>query len=324
MSSQQAIPDGVLDIGGSQTLSRLQNSIAKKLVSKDSLNRHFLPDVFFSDDEGLRLWHKLNCLPDYYQTRDEVELLEQWGSEIEHFIPQDCTIIDLGCGDVRKIKPILDKLESTDKNITYFGLDLSLATVSESVGRLRCTYQNIKCFGLWGTFDDGMEWAKTIAGPRLFLSLGSIFANDRFDRAVKYLTQWTHILRPADLMLIGIDCLQDSDAVWKSYHDSDGLFEKFIRNGFAHANRVSAAPWYRHEDWEIRGDLDLDPVAHRFILKAVRDVDSAAPGIRFKAGDEIECYEGYKQTPELVHRQLEESSLDEIKMWQSPSGSICK
>jgi uncharacterized SAM-dependent methyltransferase len=88
----------IIDIGGSQMTNRLRNVLDKKIISKDSQNRYFLPDTFFSDDAGLQLWQEIVCLPDYYQCRDEIELLNTWGPEIETFIPHNCTIIDLGCG----------------------------------------------------------------------------------------------------------------------------------------------------------------------------------------------------------------------------------
>ncbi|KAI0523915.1 DUF323 domain-containing protein [Xylaria bambusicola] len=316
--------ESVIDIGGSKTKRRLQRSIAAKIIGFDSEGRHFLPDIFFSDDDGLQIWRDINRLPDYYQTRDEIETLEKYGAELESFIPNKCTILDLGCGDVRKTKPLLDRLETSGKDIFYFGLDLSLKAVQGNIDGLRATHKNIQCTGLWGTFEDGLEWAKGIEGPMLYLSLGSIFANDRLPRAIRYLQPWHDALRPDDLMLIGVDCLQDPELVWKSYHDTAGVFERFIRNAFAYSNRVVGVEWFRDEDWDIRGELELNPVAHHFVLRAVRDVDGGESGISFKKDDEITCYGGYKQTPSLVRQQFQAVSLTEIACWPSPSGKICE
>ncbi|PGH15720.1 hypothetical protein AJ80_05428 [Polytolypa hystricis UAMH7299] len=314
--------NAVIDIGGSQLSEHLQSVVDKHLKKKDNLGRHFLPDIFFSDDTGLQLWQKINRMPDYYQTNDEVELLERYAADVASRIPDNATIIDLGCGDVRKIRPVLDTLEKTGKAVRYYGLDLSHATVTESIELLRANYKHVQCFGLWGTFEDGFEWAKSVSGPRVFLSLGSIYGNDRFDRAVKYLKKCADVLRPEDLILIGIDCHPDPDAVWRSYHDSQGLFEQFIRNGFRFSNEVIGGQWYRDEDWEVRGVLEQNPLQHRFVLRAVRDVDYPPADLHFTTGMEIECYEGIKQTPELMAKQFVLADLTELGKWESPSGYI--
>jgi uncharacterized SAM-dependent methyltransferase len=70
------------------------------LIGKDDQNRHFLCDFFFSDDNGLAIWKKINCLPDYYQTDHEVELLKNHGKDISSYIKEGTAIIDLGCGYV--------------------------------------------------------------------------------------------------------------------------------------------------------------------------------------------------------------------------------
>jgi uncharacterized SAM-dependent methyltransferase len=57
-----------------------------------------LPSPLLSDDEGLKLWSQITRMPKYYQTRDEIELLEQNGREVaEHIVP-GCTLLDLGSG----------------------------------------------------------------------------------------------------------------------------------------------------------------------------------------------------------------------------------
>lgn len=88
----------VLDIGGGRVPDRVSSKLKAKLTTKDKFDRYLLPNMFFSDDRGLELWKDINRMPDYYQTRDEIELLERHGSNIASHFPNECTIIDLGCG----------------------------------------------------------------------------------------------------------------------------------------------------------------------------------------------------------------------------------
>ena len=52
--------------------------------------------MLMSSDAGLAQWSDLNRLPNYYQTSEEVALLEKHGAAIAAHIVPGCSIIDLG------------------------------------------------------------------------------------------------------------------------------------------------------------------------------------------------------------------------------------
>jgi len=233
--------------------------------------------------------------------------------------------------DVRKIKPFLDRLEAMRKDSTYYALDLSRPALEENMRqlvpsyRIGHRYEFVQCFALWGTFDDAYSWAKKIVDkPRWFCSLGSQFGNDHFDDAVAFLSKWAQIMRPEDRMLIGMDGSEDKEEIWHSYHDSQGLFEEFIRNGYTHSNTVLGSSWYRDEDWDICGVMQDDPLMHRWVIRAKRDVIDASLGLAFEPGDEIDCYEAFKYGPAVMHRQFAQAGLEVVATWKAPSALICK
>jgi uncharacterized SAM-dependent methyltransferase len=57
-----------------------------------------IPASVLHDDIGLTMWKELNSLPNYYQTRDEIELLEENSGELAEHLTKAWTLIDLGCG----------------------------------------------------------------------------------------------------------------------------------------------------------------------------------------------------------------------------------
>ncbi|KAH0559374.1 hypothetical protein GP486_004108 [Trichoglossum hirsutum] len=296
--------------------------IEEKLIGKDNQQQRVLPSALLSDDTGLRLWSQITHLPNYYQTRDEIELLEYHGAEIARHILPGSTIIDLGCGDVRKIKPLLDVIEAIQTPIRYFALDLSRQALEECMRQLESSYRFVSCFGLWGSFDDALRWSAHVSSPRWFLSLGSIFGNDWLEPAVARLATWARAMRPQDRMLLGMDARECRQQIWDSYHDEEGLFKRFIRNGMYHANRVMDCEWYRDEDWEVEGVMMEEPIMHRFVIRAVRDVGSEKLGVRFAKGDEIDCYEAFKYDPAIMHGQFEKVGLMELAIFKAPASPI--
>jgi len=190
--------------------------------------------------------------------------------------------------------------------------------------QLTPNYKFVKCFGLWGTFDDALTWSRTIPSAKCYLSLGSIFGNDYFEPAVARLSVWAGAMSLQDRMLLGMDARENLKEVWDAFHDAEGLFERFIRNGLVHANKVLGESWYRDEDWNVAGILQENPTTHRFVITAVRDVFCELLQLRFAAGDEIDCYETFKYGPTSMRKQFEKAGFKELGNWKAPSSPICK
>jgi uncharacterized SAM-dependent methyltransferase len=183
----------------------------------------------------------------------------------------------------------------------------------------------LEIHGLWGTFDDGLSFCvHKLTSPKCYMSLGSMFGNDHFKAATDRLGAWSVAMGPHDRMLLGLDACQDPETLWASYHDDDGLFESFIRNGFRRSNRVLGCTWFRDEDWTIQGELLENPTMHRFAVVARKPVRCEGLNLDFAEGDKIVCYEGFKYGPAQMHEQFVEADLTELKNWPSPSGRICE
>ena len=185
-------------------------------------------------------------------------------------------------------------------------------------------YDFVRCSGLWGRFEDGMVWSKGVNCPKWFLSLGSIFGNAPFDDAVAGLSKWARVMQPEDRMLLAMDAHTDHKIIWNSYHDSQGLYERFVRNGLARSNEILGHAWCREEDWEINGRLQEAPLMHRTVITAVGDVPIGPLGMRFAAGDEIHCDGAYKYGPAIMDRIFAGAGLRQITQWKAPYSPICK
>ncbi|EDN10495.1 predicted protein [Histoplasma mississippiense (nom. inval.)] len=156
----------VLDIGGSGLGDSLKVKLKEDFISSDGKSSRSFPTELFYYGLGLQLWNQVCWLADYHQTRDEISLLECHGAAICEEIPLGCTIVDMGSGDIRKPACLLQQLESLRIPVSYFALDISRDALEESMTYLANRYQHVKCYGLWGTFEDGRQWLRSVDTPK--------------------------------------------------------------------------------------------------------------------------------------------------------------
>jgi uncharacterized SAM-dependent methyltransferase len=81
-------------------LSSLKDELEKKLIWKHGLfqKHRLLPASVLHDEKGLKMWKGITRLPQYYQTRDEIDLLGENGEELVRSLKDVNTLFDLGCG----------------------------------------------------------------------------------------------------------------------------------------------------------------------------------------------------------------------------------
>jgi Histidine-specific methyltransferase, SAM-dependent len=78
----------VLDIGRGRLSDTLKIMLTNTFLAPEIAHCRLLPPALLSNEAGLRLWKELTRLPDYYQTREEISLLEKHGRDIASHIPE--------------------------------------------------------------------------------------------------------------------------------------------------------------------------------------------------------------------------------------------
>ncbi|KAF4125637.1 L-histidine Nalpha-methyltransferase / hercynylcysteine S-oxide synthase [Geosmithia morbida] len=325
------IPDHgeVLDIGGSTMMATVEDSLRATIEAPyDPSAKPTLPDELLYDDVGLPIWNKIIFTPEFYQTHDEIAMFDQNGLEIVARTQPGVTMIDLGAGDTRKVQHLLAAFEESGTEATYLALDISRTSLECSIKYLKDQHSAkdsvVKCAALWGTFEDGLEWVQRIRGPRLFLSLGSVLCNDPWPEALSKVRSWAGILRPGDMLFVGMDAHlvpQDSDKVWRSYHSCDDLYREFWLNGFDHANRLAGETWFREEDWDFLAELEY-PTRHRFFLRAKHGFRFGQTGRRVEKGEEIDWFDSHKYSQSDVEIMFEKANLSASNIWQAPNSEF--
>ncbi|KAF2845455.1 hypothetical protein T440DRAFT_511537 [Plenodomus tracheiphilus IPT5] len=281
-----------------------------------------LPTLLLYDSDGLRLFEKITYLEEYYLTNAEIETLETYGSEIAERIPSGSVIVELGSGNLRKVNILLQAIDRLGKDVEYYAVDLSLPELQRTFAEIPTEgYQHVRCFGLYGTYDNALEWLKSSdakAKPKTILWLGSSLGNFKRHEVPPFLSGFGEVMQAGDAMLIGIDSCKDPERVYHAYNDREGVTHQFILNGLKHANEVMGEQAFHLDEWEAVGEYDRDAGRHHAFVSPRKDV--VVDGVRIPKGERIRVEESYKYSREEVKELWEGAKLAENTVWANTRG----
>ncbi|KAJ9644742.1 hypothetical protein H2199_003705 [Coniosporium tulheliwenetii] len=311
----------IIDIRRETDEHSILDDIRKGLRPGDAAEKT-LPTLLLYDETGLRLFEKITYLDEYYLTNAEIEVLQTYADRIAARIQPGSLIVELGSGNLRKVAILLEAIEKVGKDVEYYALDLSLAELQRTLAAVpHGGYKHVKCFGLLGTYNDGLEWLQKpeiSSRPKSVLSLGSSIGNFKRHDAALFLKGFADILNLGDTLLLGIDACKDSEKVYHAYNDRDGLTHEFILSGLLHANKLVGKDVFKLDEWEVIGEYDVAAGRHHAFVSPLKDVD--VDGILVNQGEKIRIEESYKYDACETTRLWEVAGLVEGAKWATGSG----
>lgn len=294
-----------------------------------SNNPKSLPAKYFYDDQGSLLFEKICDLPEYYPTRTEAWILNQYAAEIAA-ITGSCELVELGSGSSTKTHFLLNAYqkaaESLSPNIpdafSYIPIDVSGGILKASVLNLQEKYPDLSIQGLLGTYEEALLYlGKNHGRSRMIFFLGSSIGNFTPTESTEFLGKVSHALTQGDYFLLGIDLQKPKAILEAAYNDQQQVTAAFNLNMLAHLN------------WRFQGNFDLDFFTHEAIYNEVDhqiemylhthknhevQLELLDLNIKFQAGESILTEISRKFNLETLQTQLQSQGLQTIKIWTDP------
>lgn len=184
------------------------------------------------------------------------------------------------------------------------------------------SYKHVKCSGLHGTYDDGMEWMKRSdisSKPKTVLSLGSSIGNFKRHEAGPFMRSVVDSLQAGDNLIIGLDACKDPERVYHAYNDRDGTTHAFILNGLQNANRILGTEAFKPDEWQVIGEFDVENGRHHALVSPLKDV--TVDGVAIRAGERLRIEESYKYSAEEARNLWDYAQLAEGTIWPNKAGN---
>lgn len=236
-----------------------------------------LPSKYFYDARGSKLFEEICELPEYYQTRTELALLERFGPEImAEFTAGD--LIELGSGANLKIRALLDSVDEGQRRLLrYVPVDISETALIEAAEHLLELYPNLTIMGLVTDFHhpiDRLDHSRR----KLFLFLGSTIGNLDEVQVSEFLSRVTALMDDDDRFLLGLDTIKDVAILESAYNDAAGVTAQFNKNILSVMNATLGANFdvnsFEHVAFFNRDEaqIEMHLSANQEMQVAVRDL----------------------------------------------------
>ncbi len=286
-----------------------------------------LPPKYFYDDRGSQLFEEICELPEYYPTRTEAAILEQYADDIAQ-LTGCCELVELGSGSSTKTHYLLSAYQkiAVQANLTdtfsYIPIDVSGGILKTTVLELQQQYPDLILEGLIATYEEALMYlGKNHGRSRMIFFLGSSIGNFTEPDANAFFDQVAHALTQGDYFLLGIDLQKPKHILEAAYNDRQGVTAAFNLNMLAHLN------------WRFQGDFDMQLFRHQAIYNESKhqiemylhsqiehqvNLEILDLQVPFQAGESILTEISRKFDLEVIQRQLRSQGLQTLKVWTDP------
>ena len=279
---------------------------------------------YFYDERGSKLFEKITALPEYYQTRTELSILEEKAPKI--VTRTRCReLVELGSGSASKTRTLLDAMTAFEgeDSVRYVPLDVSESALIGSAERLLEKYPTLEISGFVGDFELSLERLldhsrRANESRRLVVFLGGTIGNFTSERRREFLSTLRAGLKKGDYVLVGVDLIKDPRVLEAAYADMVGITAAFNKNLLNVINRKLGGEFdpelfiHRavYNERASRIEMWLDSRVEQEVLVAALDLT-----VLFDAGEGMRTEISTKFTPESVDNSFHEAGLQLLDLY---------
>jgi L-histidine Nalpha-methyltransferase len=218
-----------------------------------------LPCRYFYDDRGSELFEQICDLPEYYPTRTEQAILENYAVEIAQFTGS-CELVELGSGSSRKTRLLLEAYDQLHQQLHYCPIDVSAGILKSTALSLLGQYPRLKLCGLAGTYEQALaQLPPSELENRMLIFLGSTIGNLNQEECDRFLTHIQQALQPGEFFLLGVDLQKPVEIIEAAYNDAQGITAAFNLNILQHIND------------RFEGNFDYHQFAHHAFYNPIKN-----------------------------------------------------
>ncbi len=302
-------------------MNRMNTILTQELLLSLTSNKPSISPKFFYDDIGSHLFDVITLLEEYYPTRTEKWIMDNYQREIADAIAHCDVLVDLGAGNCMKAS----KLFNSIKPKQYRALDISKEYLETAVADLQKQFPNIKMSAHTIDLSLPLAFPDIAALRKVFFYPGSSIGNFDPDKADQFFINLANECHGNGGLLIGVDLVKDVETLHLAYNDALGVTAAFNLNILLNVNRITGSN-FQIQDWEHYAFFNTAQSRIEMHLRARSDLQVMLPSndgkshtLSFSKGDLIHTENSYKYTQADFVEKLQRAGFSDIRCWTDPN-----
>ena len=300
--------------------SSTNDEFAQTVIEGLSKEQKILPSWLIFDDRGSEIFQEIVELENYHPAVCEFEIFRTHKQTIANIISDEALqVIDLGSGDARKSKVLLEYLVQNNLRIHFIPIDISSGAVRNLVASLESEFTNtsLTVTGIAAEYFQGLEAVPREQFKRNFVFfLGSTIGNQDYPAAGRFLRKLSGSLNEGDFVMIGFDLMKNPKLLYRAYNDPKGVFQKFNLNLLDCINHKLGANFVK-DKYIQEGHYNQQTRAVESHVYSIEDQIVQIPTLNkkfhFKAWETIQTEHSYKYTMEEIEVLAQDNGFDIVE-----------
>jgi len=217
-----------------QTITELDLKFVKDVREGLTDFPKHLSSKYFYNHDGDKIFQQIMDMPEYYLTNCEYNILDLNKVQItEQFLKDTNSInlFELGAGDGKKTKILLEQLSRNGVDFKYIPIDISQNALDQLEASLSLQYPGVNVETRQGTYIETLKSIRKDDKARnIILFLGSNIGNLLHDQAIQFLSELENSMGSNDMILLGCDQKKNPQTILDAYNDPAGVTESFNKN----------------------------------------------------------------------------------------------
>ena len=311
---------GFKNLRPDNNFSSTNHEFAQAVLEGLSKEPKRLPSWLIFDDRGSEIFEEIVGLENYHPAVCEFEIFYTHKQTLADIISDEALqIIDLGSGDARKTKVLLEQLVKNKLEIHYIPIDISAGAVKNLVTSLESEFGNtsLAVTGIASEYFQGLEALPREQFKRNFVFfLGSTIGNQNYPAAGKFLRRLSDSLNEGDYVMIGFDLMKNPKLLYRSYNDPEGVFQKFNLHLLDRINQELGADFAK-SNFVQQGHYNEHSHAVESHVYSIKDQTVQMPTLNkkfhFKAWEGMQTEHSYKYTMPEIEALAQDNGFEIVK-----------
>jgi len=277
--------------------------------------RRALPCKYFYDETGSKLFDEICELDEYYPTRTELRIMEEYAPEIAEQIGSGVRLVEYGSGSSIKTRILLDHLEAP---AAYVPVDISQEHLQATADRLNAAYPEIEILPVCADFTERFELPTPTREPShsAVYFPGSTIGNLEPNQAIALLARISSLCGKGGGLVIGIDLQKDASVLEAAYNDEAGVTAEFNLNLLRRINRELGADFEIGEfEHSARYNAEHGRIEIDLVSRTDQSVTIDGEHFELSADEAINTEFSHKYTIDGFAALAAEAGLDLHRHW---------